>query len=428
MSAISTDPSHAHGAPADASTESEGWARQRTVMLAFGRRINSSGAPPSLIDDAAALLAETLEMSFFGSARCSEDRVTLDLRLTGVGGAAREAQLPWDADSLSKDSMAGYAIARHEVVVCCNLDAAPFKDGFLRTTGMMSGIVVPLGTTERPLGAFGVFESVERTFSPQEAEFAETIGQMLSATLARLHAESHWQRERQLANAMIDDNAELIIMTDLEGRVTRANRACEEALGYAAKDLLGRSLWNTLVAPEDLHDTQRFARNAIEQQTPTQGNLPLRTRQGQLKTTRVTVRAVVDGAGSPTSILFSGAATDAAPQPQKDDPQPFQATADAMASLRASPRRAFRYRQRVAKYEPDRPPESLKFDEVQFEDISAGGVSFFLDYQPTFETVVLALGAPPNLHYLSARITSVTELMRDGQRAYKIGCRFLDRW
>ncbi len=99
-----------------------------------------------------------------------------------------------------------------------------------------------------------------------------------------------------------------------------------------------------------------------------------------------------------------------------------------MAPARSSPQRTFPYRQRVAKFEPGRAPETLDFTEVQFEDISAGGVSFFLNSRPEFEKVVLALGAAPNLHYIAAQITSVGDLSRDGARLFKIGCRFLDRW
>jgi hypothetical protein len=81
----------------------------------------------------------------------------------------------------------------------------------------------------------------------------------------------------------------------------------------------------------------------------------------------------------------------------------------------------------VAAMEPGVSPDRLAFSEVQFHDISAGGVSFLLEIHPNFDTVVLALGVRPNVHYISAKIVNVVEVYEDGNRRYQVGCRFLQR-
>lgn len=109
-------------------------------------------------------------------------------------------------------------------------------------------------------------------------------------------------------------------------------------------------------------------------------------------------------------------------------PNPFHTISDAnFASARSSPRRAYPYRQLVAALEVGVSPDQLSFTEVQFLDISAGGVSFRLETRPAFDMVVLALGVRPNVHYIRAKIVNVSPQEEGGRSVYHVGCRFLER-
>lgn len=209
---------------ASAVSEGEAWSRQRTVVLAFGRRVNAAATHTSLVDDAASLVAETLGVSYSSAAVWHESSSQLHLRLSRGGGVVREATIPWSGDVTTIDSVSGHAMSRRETLVYPNLQNTPFRDGLLRTSGMRSGLVVPLGTADRMFGALGVFDLTEREFLAHEIEFAETISEMLSATLGRLRAESQLRGERQLAAAMFDASDEPAVQTDLEHRVIRVNR------------------------------------------------------------------------------------------------------------------------------------------------------------------------------------------------------------
>jgi len=404
----------------------EAWTRQRAVMLAFGRRIcNSDGAGLALIDDAALLLAETLGLPMCGSAQVSGDGTKLLLRLLSFDGAAREVQAPWNASSSGFDSLAAYCLAKHEVVVCADLADAQFRDVFLKTAGVKSGLGVPLESPERPLGALTLLSPVARCFTSQDVEFAEAIGHTLTATLARIQLDCDLKYERHVAATMFDESSGISVLTNHDGLVLRASRVCELLLDEPIEQLLSRPLANFLTT-EGAQEAHRLARLATSQQTGSAGVVTFRSRQGRER--RVTIRArVLPGGRQPDSVLYCGEIEpdrEAAP----DFVQPFQEMRDPGAPVRSSPRRAFPYRQRIAPFEPGKPLATLPFVEVQFEDISAGGVSFYLDYHPDFETVVLALGAGANLHYLTANIVNVTEMARSGKRHFKIGCRFLERY
>ncbi len=105
--------------------------------------------------------------------------------------------------------------------------------------------------------------------------------------------------------------------------------------------------------------------------------------------------------------------------------QPVESETD--VQQRSSPRRNYRYRQLIAPRYDSLMPAKQDFFEVMCEDISAGGVSFYIDQLPDFESLVVALGTPPELTYFSARITRVIEKTYDGHEAWLVGCRFTGR-
>jgi hypothetical protein len=67
------------------------------------------------------------------------------------------------------------------------------------------------------------------------------------------------------------------------------------------------------------------------------------------------------------------------------------------------------------------------FQQVLCHDISSGGFSFILPHPPEFDSIVVALGMPPNVTYLSGQIVHSRATNPDGQSLYIVGCRFLGR-
>jgi len=89
-------------------------------------------------------------------------------------------------------------------------------------------------------------------------------------------------------------------------------------------------------------------------------------------------------------------------------------------------RKGFDASQWLAPYEPGRPIRRESFREVQCRDISGGGFSFILDEEPKFSEVIVALGVPPNVTYVRAKIMHV-EKVSPGSDTFVIGCRFAER-
>ena len=72
-------------------------------------------------------------------------------------------------------------------------------------------------------------------------------------------------------------------------------------------------------------------------------------------------------------------------------------------------------------------PAAHEFEQVQCNDLSVDGVSFFLNRLPDQERVVISLGTAPKLMFMTARIVNERLVYKDGRAAYRIGCQFLNR-
>jgi len=77
--------------------------------------------------------------------------------------------------------------------------------------------------------------------------------------------------------------------------------------------------------------------------------------------------------------------------------------------------------QLLAPYDGSRPPDRSEFREVLCNDMSRGGISFFLASPPSFERAVMALGSPTRFIYVVVRVRNSRP---DARRGYVVGCEF----
>jgi hypothetical protein len=101
---------------------------------------------------------------------------------------------------------------------------------------------------------------------------------------------------------------------------------------------------------------------------------------------------------------------------------------DSMVERRTSPRRAYPFVQKIAPWSGDAPPSPKQFFRVQCKDIAEGGIAFFMERLPDFENLVMALGHPPKLTYITARVVRVAGVQHNGRHQYLVGCRFTGRF
>jgi PAS domain S-box-containing protein len=74
-------------------------------------------------------------------------------------------------------------------------------------------------------------------------------------------------RNDDIVAAVLDAAGALIVLFDGEGRIVSFNRACEETTGYAFDEVRGRSLWDFLLAPEEV-ETVKAVFDSLKQGEP----------------------------------------------------------------------------------------------------------------------------------------------------------------
>ncbi|MGD0518535.1 MAG: PilZ domain-containing protein [Thermoguttaceae bacterium] len=94
--------------------------------------------------------------------------------------------------------------------------------------------------------------------------------------------------------------------------------------------------------------------------------------------------------------------------------------------MRSSPRRVYRCHQRIAPMHNGLPPLIDDYFNVECNDISKGGVSFYLKRPPGCEQFAIVLGQKPMITILVARVVYSRQVEHDDQQMYLVGCQFMD--
>ncbi|MDY0166830.1 MAG: PAS domain-containing protein [Thermoguttaceae bacterium] len=433
-------------------------ARRQAAIVAFGRRTIARPALAVLMQDAVALVGEILGTGLAGVTEVTDrgrNIVTTVASIDSSGQMTNPVAHRAPLNPLS--SMAAFALTMANTVVTSDLPAeTAYQDMFLRKLGVRSALCVPIHLNREPLGVVGVYCSDQRDFEAEDIGFAESISHLLAATIARVHAEDELAQQRQLAQSVLDTVDSLIITLDQQGRVLRINGASEQLLGFELAEVEGKPFAATLLKPRGAEPFKAFLRDVLAGREPRGLDLDLVTKDGNSCPVRLRGTLLAEQTGNRATILLSGvdrteitrladellrtraqagsgAGESGGPEspavPETGAFAPFHAVGAPTKGheMRSSPRRTYQYRQLIAPLTGDRLPSRNHFFEVVCEDISAGGISFYLDTPPDFKRVVVGLGQPPQLSFFIAEIVRVLEKEIDGQEQFLVGCRFTGR-
>jgi PAS domain S-box-containing protein len=456
--------------PQSLSTHADLRQRQRAVILAYCRRSVARGEPAKLMLDAASLISETLQATVRATVERVDSTDTWRLHLLLPDGGSESNEQLYCAEP--KQSFAAFAIAAGRPVTCADLASETrFQDPFLLQSGIVSGLMLPLRLDGRTVGAIGVYSERRHEFSVDDVEFADTIAHMLVSAIARIETAAALDCSRRTLETVFETAESIVILADLEGRITRINRAGERLIGYTNDEIARRPLWEFAATDGEVQVAREKFRAGLESEQAVAYESDLQTKHGERRRIRWSQAAMLDEFATPRSMVLTGLditglerlegelhdiraakqrvqeqlreqlsrGNSGSPAPRVEPAKtgeagehaggdPFRLLGDSQhQQLRSSPRRSYPYRQSLAPIVDGKLPSKDEFVEVQFRDISAGGVSFLFDKRPQFSTLVLALGCPPNVHYVKGQIVNATETVNEGNKAFLVGCRFLER-
>jgi diguanylate cyclase (GGDEF)-like protein/PAS domain S-box-containing protein len=162
---------------------------QQAAVAALGVAALEGTEVASLMDDAATLVARTLEVEFCELLELTSDREALILS-AGAGwrpGLVRTALMP-----LGSEFHAGFTWgSRGKIVVEDFADEPRFRPtALLRDHKVVSGVSVTLGGKRTPLGVLGAYSATRRSFRPDEVHFLQAIANVLAEAIVRRSTES----------------------------------------------------------------------------------------------------------------------------------------------------------------------------------------------------------------------------------------------
>jgi hypothetical protein len=96
-------------------------------------------------------------------------------------------------------------------------------------------------------------------------------------------------------------------------------------------------------------------------------------------------------------------------------------------AMRSSPRKKYQFNQRIGPMHGGLLPTTDEYFNVECNDISKGGISFYLKRPPGCEQFAVVLGQKPTITILAAKVVNTKEVKHDGQQMYLVGCQFIDR-
>ena len=403
-------------------------ARQQAAVLAFGRRSNARPHLAVLMHDAVELVAEILEAEYSGVAQVTAHGANLVLKVTATGaagqaGPARVHESPLaNAAEQGEDSMAAYALNIASPVVTADLVAEErFADHFLRGLGIRGALTIPLHLNTAPFGALGVYTRQQRAFTADDLQFAETIAHLLVSSIARVKAEEALQEQQAFTSTVLGMVDGPVITLDVHGNLLSINRACEQITGFAPAQVRGKPFCSVFATPQEVELCELMFRRAIDGKTACRFESDLLGKDGARRRVAWSAQAICSKDNFVQSLVLSGV-------DRTEARQPFQKRGEKTGQeRRSSPRRTFQYRQWIAPLIGTAMPQRSDFVQVVCDDISAGGISFYLDHPPTFERLLVALGKAPGLTYFAAQVVRIVEKSVRGEKVYLVGCRFTGR-
>jgi PAS domain S-box-containing protein len=164
-------------------------ARQQAAVAQLGVRALASHSLAPLMDEAVALVSQTLGVDLVSIIEILPDRETLLLRAgigweDGVVGRATARAGP--------ESLTGYSVMTGEPVISEDLIADERFEisPLLVRHGPESGVTVVIGGRDEPFGALGVFPRRRRRFAATEVDFLQAVANVLATAVERAQAAS----------------------------------------------------------------------------------------------------------------------------------------------------------------------------------------------------------------------------------------------
>ncbi len=109
-----------------------------------------------------------------------------------------------------------------------------------------------------------------------------------------------------LATAILEACAALIVVLDRDGRIVRFNRACERLTGFSSQEVVGRAVWDILLQPDEIAAVKGVFADFRAGRFPNEHENYWLTKDGGRRLISWANTAVMDGAGKVEYVISTG--------------------------------------------------------------------------------------------------------------------------
>jgi signal transduction histidine kinase/ActR/RegA family two-component response regulator len=196
--------------------------QQQAVVAALGQLALTTNDFKALIEHAAAMVADTLEVQLCEILQLSEDSTEFVLR-AGVGW--KEGMIDKATVKADPESIPGYAIHSQEAVRVSDYrtELTLTPPTLARYHGAVSGLTVAITGRDRrhPFGVLGAHSLKKRTFTDDDEQFLRAVANLLAMTLDRKRAEAEMRKRAVFAQ----QNPTPAMEVNAAGEITYSNDA-----------------------------------------------------------------------------------------------------------------------------------------------------------------------------------------------------------
>ncbi len=230
-----------------AETEIRARAHQQAVVADLGQHALAGAELSVLMNEAVALVAQTLGVQYCKVLELLPDDNALLLR-AGVGW--QEGLVGQATVGASTDLQTGYTLLSSEPVIVEDLRTETRFNGppLLNDHGVVSGMSVIILGQERPFGVLGAYTTKRRTFTKDDIHFLQAVANVLAMAIERRRAEEVLRRSGAWRQSLIDTTQDAVISIDHQGRIVLFNSAAERIFGYTQAEVQGQQV--NLLMPE----------------------------------------------------------------------------------------------------------------------------------------------------------------------------------
>jgi len=122
----------------------------------------------------------------------------------------------------------------------------------------------------------------------------------------RKAAEEALHKERNFVSAVLDTAGALVIVLDLQGRIIRFNRACEQISGYTSEEVAGKEFWNIFLLPTEVVRVRLVFDKLVAGDFPNYNESYWLTKNGPPRLITWSNTAIVDKDGKVEFVIGTG--------------------------------------------------------------------------------------------------------------------------